>query len=195
MIIDPSDAPSTALLCLDLQVVTMGLPTRPATTSEVLQRTTALATRLRGAGGCVIVVRSDFSADFADALHSPADQPMALPPMPPNWAELAPGLAECADVVVTKRQWGAFYGTDLDLQLRRRGLKTLILTGIATNFAVESTARAAWEHGYDVVIAEDAVSGLDDDDHHFALTRILPRLGRVRSTASLLSSFHKDGTI
>ncbi len=44
---------------------------------------------------------------------------------------------------MTKRQWGAFYGTDLELQLRRRGIDTIILCGISTNIGVESTARNA----------------------------------------------------
>jgi nicotinamidase-related amidase len=45
---------------------------------------------------------------------------------------------------VTKHQWGAFYGTDLDVQLRRRGIQTIVLGGVATNIGVESTARQAW---------------------------------------------------
>jgi nicotinamidase-related amidase len=55
---------------------------------------------------------------------------------------------------VTKRQWGAFYATDLDQQLRRRGIRTIVLGGIATNFGVESTARAAFDRGYELVFAE-----------------------------------------
>jgi nicotinamidase-related amidase len=62
------------------------------------------------------------------------------------------------DIEVTKRQWGAFYGTDLELQLRRRGIDTIILCGISTNIGVESTARNAWELGFNLVIAEDAVA-------------------------------------
>ena len=63
------------------------------------------------------------------------------------------------DIHILKRQWGAFHGTELDLQLRRRGIKTIVLAGIATSIGVESTARFAWELGYDIVFAEDATSG------------------------------------
>ena len=51
------------------------------------------------------------------------------------------------DFVITKHQWGAFYGTELDLEFRRRGITTMVLRGIATNFGVESTARFAYEYG------------------------------------------------
>ena len=72
---------------------------------------------------------------------------------PPDFAEIVPELGpEEGDIVVTKRQWGAFYGTDLDLQLRRRGIATIVLGGIATNYGVESTARDAYERGYALVL-------------------------------------------
>ena len=92
------------------------------------------------------------------------------------------------DVLVTKRQWGAFYGTDLDLQLRRRGIRTLIMTGIATNFGVESTARDAQERGYELVFAEDAMSSLSGELHAFVIENIFPVMGRVRSTEDILTA-------
>ena len=98
---------------------------------------------------------------------------------PEDWSELADGLAEASDLKVTKRQWGAFYGTDLDLQLRRRGVTTAVIGGVATNMAVESTARAAHEHGYAVVLAEDAATTFSAEMHAFAFEHIFPRLGRV----------------
>ena len=63
--------------------------------------------------------------------------------MPADWSEIVPELSpEPNDFVVTKRQWGAFYGTDLDLQLRSRKVETIVLCGNATNMGVESTARS-----------------------------------------------------
>ena len=91
------------------------------------------------------------------------------------------------DIIITKRQWGAFYGSELDLQLRRRGIDTLILGGIATNFGVESTAREAWQHNYGVVVAEDACSSIGDL-HQFSIEKIMPRLARIRSTAEILAA-------
>ena len=81
---------------------------------------------------------------------------------------------------------GAFYGTHLDLQLRRRGIQTIVLGGIATNFGVASTARSAWEHGYAIVFAEDAMTSLSSEMHDFSVKEILPRIGIVSSTATIL---------
>ena len=89
------------------------------------------------------------------------------------------------DVVVLKHHWGAFTGTDLDLQLRRRGVKTVVVAGIATNFGVESTVRSAWELSYDVVVVEDACTSMDADLHRFAIDKILPRIARITSADDL----------
>lgn len=95
------------------------------------------------------------------------------------------------DIVITKRQWGAFYGTELDLQLRRRHIRTLILGGIATNFGVESTARDAYERGYEQVFVEDAMAAPTAEAHRFAVTTILPRIGLVRSTEHVLNALRR----
>jgi nicotinamidase-related amidase len=92
------------------------------------------------------------------------------------------------DVVVTKRQWGAFYGTDLEQHLRRRGIRTIVLGGIATNIGVESTARAAHDQGYEVVFAEDAMSSLSAEVHEFPIKNIFPRMGRVRSVEEIMKA-------
>jgi nicotinamidase-related amidase len=75
------------------------------------------------------------------------------------------------------------------MQLRRRGIKTIVIGGIATNFGVESTARDAYERGYALVFVEDAMSALSDDGHQFAIANIFPRLGLVRSTEEVLKAF------
>lgn len=97
------------------------------------------------------------------------------------------GKAE-SDLEVTKRQWGAFYGTDLELQLRRRGIDTIVLCGISTNIGVESTARNAWELGFSLVIAEDACSAASAEQHQGSMTHIFPRIARVRSVDEIVSA-------
>ena len=74
-------------------------------------------------------------------------------------------------MVITKHNWGAFYGTELDLQLRRRGVGTIVLGGIATNFGVESTARDAYERNYALVLAEDAMTSMSADLHALAVEK------------------------
>jgi nicotinamidase-related amidase len=112
---------------------------------------------------------------------------MQLPPggFPPDFMELADGLKKPGDLCITKRQWGAFYGTELGLQLRRRGIQTIVLGGIATNIGVESTARQAWEHGYAIVLVEDATSGQSAEMHDFAIKNIFPRISRIVKAADV----------
>lgn len=110
-------------------------------------------------------------------------------PRDPDWDLLAPDLGhDERDIRITKHQWGAFYGTELDLQLRQRGVRTIVLGGIATNFGVESTARDAYERGYSLVFVEDAMAGITADAHTFARETIFPRLGRVRTTQDVFDA-------
>jgi nicotinamidase-related amidase len=157
---------------------------------EVLGRAVQLADGCRRAGAQVVLVRVTPSPDGRDRLSPPADMPLGAPgPLSPGYPDLAPELGpHQGDIVITKRQWGAFYGTELDLQLRRRRIGTLVLAGIATNFGVESTARAAYELGYEQVFAEDAMSGIGAGAHQFAVSTIFPRIGRVRTTSVVLAA-------
>ena len=140
----------------------------------------------------MVLVNVAFAADKRDLLTPPVDSPNPPAQLPPDWSQLVQeiGLRD-GDLLVTKHQWGAFYGTELDLQLRRRGVRTIVLCGIATNFGVESTARDGWERGYEIVFAEDAMTGLTAEAHQFAIATIFPRLGRVRSTEQILISLTK----
>lgn len=90
------------------------------------------------------------------------------------------------DIIVTKQQWGAFYGTDLDLQLRRRGVTQVVLAGIATSIGVESTARSAHEHGYHVTLATDAMTDMSGEAHDNSVRRIFPRLGETGTTDEIV---------
>jgi nicotinamidase-related amidase len=109
--------------------------------------------------------------------------------LPPDWSDLAPDLGSHPnDIVILKRQWGAFYGTDLDLQLRCRKLATIVLCGIATEFGVESTARDAYERGYEQVFAEDAMTGRNAESHANSIARIFPRMGRVRRADEIIAA-------
>ena len=92
------------------------------------------------------------------------------------------------DIKITKRQWNVFFGTELDLQLRRRGVETIVPGGISTNIGVESTARAAHELGYSLVLVEDAMSCPALEHHEASLNHIFPRFGRVRQSSDVLSA-------
>ena len=181
------DPRATALVLIDLQNGIAGLPLAPFSGEAVRAAGEALAHRFRAVGAPVVLVRIDWAADYADAPQGKVEQPLPRPPggLPPGWSQFAEGLTQPGDIIVTKRQWGAFYGTDLDLQLRRRAIKTIVLGGIATNFGVESTARQAWEHGYDVVLAEDAATSVSAELHDMTVRHIFPRIGRVARSADI----------
>jgi len=184
-------ANSTALVLIDLQRGIMGRDTGPRPTAMVLANAVRLADRFRQLAAMVVLVRVSFSADGKDVLAAPVDSPFTVRPgqMPANWAEISPELGPReGDLVITKHQWGAFYGTELDLQLRRRGVRSIVLGGIATNFGVESTARDAWERNYALIFAEDAMAAMSADAHAFAVGNIFPRLGRIRSTDIILKA-------
>ncbi len=180
---------STALVLIDLQKGIMGRPVAPHSAAQVIDNSARLGASLSDAGGVVAPVHVAFSPDGADRLRQEVDQPNPMAALPADWSELVPEIASLrANFVIVKRQWGGFHGTELDLQLRRRGVDTIVLTGVATNFGVESTAREAWQHGYSVVVAEDAVSGLGEAAHQFSIETILPRIARIRSTAEILAA-------
>jgi nicotinamidase-related amidase len=182
---------STALVSIDLQKGIAGMPAEPHAPATVIANTARLADALRAKGGFIVWVRVASSPDGKDMLKPILDipSPWASGSRPAGWAELVPELGvQPQDHILTKKQWGAFYGTDLDLQLRRRGISTLILAGIATCMGVESTARAAFEHGYQQLFAEDAMSSRAAAEHAHTVKAIFPRMGRVRSTAELLAA-------
>ena len=183
-------ATRTALVAIDLQNLIVSRSTQPHAARSVVEHTARLASALRAKGGFIVWVRVAGSADGKDRLYPVCDQPLTPPrELPPDANEFAPGLpVQPSDHVITKRQWGAFYGTDLDLQLRRRGLTTIVLTGIATCFGVESTARAAFELGYEQIFVEDAMAALTAEQHERTVTQIFPRLGRVYRTAEVLAA-------
>jgi nicotinamidase-related amidase len=183
------DPRTTALVLIDLQNGIVAMPLQPRSGPAVVAAGKALAETFRAAQAPVVLVNVAWAPDFGDAPPSNVDQPLrAAGGMPPDWSKLVDGLAQPSDLRVTKHQWGAFTGTDLDVQLRRRGIRTIVLGGIATNFGVESTARSGWELGYSLVLAEDAMSAPTAEMHAFAVQRIFPRLGRVRKTREVLAA-------
>jgi nicotinamidase-related amidase len=181
----------TALVVIDLQRGIVNMPAGPRSPAEVVARAAEMVTAMRLAGGTVVLVHVTRSADGKDGLKPITDAPVPVGggAPPPEWSEFVPELAPAlTDIVIAKRQWGAFYGTELDLQLRRRGVDTIILCGISTCVGVESTARDAYERGYQQIFVEDAMAARDAEDHRHTVNSLFPRIGRVRSTAEVLAA-------
>ena len=185
------DAHTSALVLIDLQDGILSMPLAPHSAGQIIENAKALGRRFREIGAPVVLTRVAFSNNYVDKLNQPVDVPMQVPSggLPSEWSQFAGEIESLsADVVITKRQWSAFFGTELDLQLRRRGISTIVLGGISTNFGVESTARDAWQYNYAVIVAEDASTSVAADLHKFSVEKILPRVARVRATEEILSA-------
>ena len=180
--------PSTALVLIDLQNAIVARELKPHDSKTVVANCLKLAGAMRAAHGTVVLVH----VKIDEILSLPADQPTrppGSPPPPPGASDYIPELGNHpGDIRITKRQWGAFYDTGLDQQLRRRNIRTIILGGIATNIGVESTARAAFDMGYELIFAEDAMSTMSAEWQTFAITQVFPRMGRVRSAEQIVEA-------
>lgn len=97
--------------------------------------------------------------------------------------ELSP---QDGELVIHKHRYSAFKGTDLDLLLRAKDIRTVIVTGVSTNVCVESTLRDAFETGYYVVIPDDATASWDMNLHAATLQTVTHRFGLVASTADIV---------
>jgi nicotinamidase-related amidase len=184
-----TDKTKTALVVIDLQKGIAQIATQPYPSSAVIANAVKMANAFRRNHMPVFLVRVTPSPDGKDALQPIADTAMQMnAPRPPDWAEIVPELGpEPSDIIITKRQWGAFYGTELDMQLRRRKIETIVLCGISTNAGVESTARFAYEYGYQQIFVEDACSARSKEEHDYPVQKIFVRLGRVRKTEEILT--------
>jgi len=179
---------TTALVLIDLQRGIAGGTTVPHAASLVVQNAARLAQACRDAGVLVIFVRVDVGPGGILFPRVNSDVPRPAFSTSADWSDLVPELgASERDVIVTKHQPNAFFATDLEIHLSRRGIRTIILGGISTNIGVESTARAAQERGYDQIFAEDAMAAREVDLHEFPVRRFFPTIGRVRSTADVVA--------
>jgi nicotinamidase-related amidase len=181
------DRAKTALVVIDLQKGVVGRQTAPHAADGVVKNAAAITAAFRKNGMPVFLVRVAFSPDGKDVLRPLVDASWPAQVPPPDWTEIVPEMGpKPGDFVITKHQWGAFYGTELELALRRRGITTIVLCGIATNVGVESTARFAFEYGFNQIFAEDAMAAMSAEEHALTITRIFPRIGLVRKTSEIL---------
>ena len=180
--------PRTALVLIDLQNGITAL-VDPAALAEPVARAAELAAAFRSVQLPVIVVRTSFAPDGADAPRNRTSvaRPTGRPRL--DWTDPLSALDQRAsDVVVIKHQPGAFHGTDLDVQLRRRGVTNIVLGGVATSLGVESTGRAGYDHGYNLTFAADAMTDPDVDAHEHSLRVTFPKFGEVGTAAAIATA-------
>ena len=177
------DPKTTALMLIDLQNGILGRKLEPISAEKLVERGKALAMRFRAEGALVVLVNA---APAAEEPPRRVDEPSPLPKtLPQGFTDFPPGLAEPGDLKITKKTWGAFSVAELDLRLRERGVRTIVLGGVATQFGVESTARQAWELGYELVIVRDATTSIALEAHQNSMRRIFPRIARVTESDAL----------
>ena len=173
--------PKTALVVIDLQNGIVAMPTiHPA--SEIVGRAAELAEAFRSHDLPVVLV------NVAGVAPGRTEQSMRSGQLPAGWSDLVPGLGrQPTDHTITKLRWGAFHDTDLAEHLRSLGVTQVVLAGIATSVGVESTARSAHEHGFNVTFATDAMTDMNPDAHANSITRIFPRLGETGTTTDIIA--------
>jgi nicotinamidase-related amidase len=180
--------PKSALVVIDIQE---GILARPAVhpVQAVVANVVKLVDAFRARNLPVVLVRVGWSADMADLIKTRVQVAPPITSVPAGFSDYAEALHAdpVRDILVLKHQWGAFYGTDLDLQLRRRGVTNIVLCGIATSIGVESTARNAFERAYNLTFAADAMTDVNLEAHERALSIIFPRIGEVGSTDEIIA--------
>lgn len=172
--------PKTALIVVDLQKGIINSPfVHPI--AGVIERACALLDAFRQHDLPVVLV------NVAGGAPGRTEQPRRFSTFPEGFSDLIPELGRKAnDIVVTRRTWGAFASTDLEAQLKTGGVTQVVIAGVATGTGVEATARQAYEAGFNVTLALDAMTDARPEAHAYSLASVFPRLGETGSTQEIL---------
>lgn len=169
-----------ALIVIDLQKGIARLPTvTPA--GEIIARAAQLADAFRERAMPVVLVNvTGVAPGRTDAGPRKLD-------FAPDWTELVPELHQKpGDYLVSKQRVGAFLGTALDRYLRERRVTQVVIVGIATSAGVESTARNAYDLGYNVTLVVDAMSDRSAEAHRHSVEQVFPRIAETDTTDAVL---------
>jgi nicotinamidase-related amidase len=180
--------PNTALIVVDLQKGIVGLPAiHPM--ADIVARARTLLDAFRRHGLPVVLV------NVAGAAPGRTEQPPRLTgALPEGWTDLIVELdRQPSDIVVTKRTWGAFANTDLEARLKALGVTQVVVCGVATGTGVESTARQAYEQGFNVTLVIDAMTDVRPEAHAYGIANVFPRLGETGTTDDVIERLEKRG--
>jgi nicotinamidase-related amidase len=174
--------PITALIVIDLQKGIAGHPLiHPL--SGILERTRELIDAFRAKDLPVVLVNVAGRPPGRTEQGSRSSRTLAE-----SWTELLPELGQQpSDIVVTKRSWGAFATTDLDAHFRAKSVTQVVVAGVSTSVGVETTARQAYEQGFNVTLALDAMTDGSIEAHEHSVRNIFPRLGETGTTREIIS--------
>lgn len=173
--------PHTALIVIDLQ---KGIAAMAAGLggAAVIANAARLAEGFRARGLPVVLV------NVVAGGQRRTEQSFGAHELPPDFADLVPELnVQPTDHCITKSSWGAFTGTGLEEWLKARGVTEVVVVGISTSIGVETTARQAFEAGFNVGFALDAMTDASPEAQANSLARIFPRLGETGTTDDVLN--------
>jgi nicotinamidase-related amidase len=174
--------PDTALIVIDLQKgIVSGNFIHPI--SDIIDRTRALIDAFRARSLPVVLV------NVAGRAPGRTEQgPRSNTSFSEGWTDLLPQLEQqSSDLLVTKRSWGAFATSNLETQLKARSVTQIVIAGVATSVGVESSARQAYEQGFNVTLALDAMTDIREESHEYSVKNVFPRLGETGSTQEIIS--------
>jgi nicotinamidase-related amidase len=181
------DPRRTALLVMDYQ---NGILDRIEASTALLEAAHEAIELVRSRGGTIGYVRVGFAEDqvptgtMGRRIGREAARTMFAADAPGTQIHdrIAP---QDGDIVVRKTRVGAFGTTDLDGQLRVRGIDTLVLAGISTSGVVLSTVRDGHDRDYRLVLVADLCADPESDVHDFLIERVLPRQADVITREAL----------
>ncbi|WP_368669965.1 isochorismatase family protein, partial [Beijerinckia sp. L45] len=178
--------PKTALIVIDLQKGIVALAARNGV-DDVVKKARALADVFRARQLPVVLV------NVADSAPGRTERPRLSAPFPDGWTDLLPELGQQpTDITVTKRTWGAFASTDIEQRLRALAVTQVVVVGVATGTGVEATARQAYEAGFNVTLATDAMTDLRPEAHDYSIANVFPRLGETGTTQEIIDLMNRS---
>jgi nicotinamidase-related amidase len=177
--------PQTALIVIDLQKGIVAYPVAHPI-GDIVQRSRSLADAFRQRGLPVVLV------NVAGGAPGRTEQQRPTAPFPAGWTDLILEMdQQASDIVVTKRTWGAFASTPLEERLKALGVTQVVIVGVATGTGVEATARQAYEAGFNVTLAVDAMTDMRAEAHDYSIAHVFPRLGETGTTEAIIDLLEK----
>jgi nicotinamidase-related amidase len=173
--------PNIAFIVVDLQKGIVGYPVAHPI-EGVIERSRALADAFRARGLPVVLV------NVTGGAPGRTEQPRRdMSALPADFADIVAELdRQSDDIIITKRSWGAFANTDLDARLKALNVTQVVITGVATATGVEATARQAYEQGFNVTLATDAMTDMRAEAHDYSIRTVFPRLGETGLTEDII---------
>jgi nicotinamidase-related amidase len=175
----------SALIVIDLQKGIVALAAvHPI--EGVVRHVTALAEAFRERGLPVVLV------NVAGMAPGRTEQPRRGGTFPAGWTDLIPELnQQPQDHLVTKMTPGAFTGAGLEAHLKSLGVTQVVVVGVSTSNGVEVTARQAFELGFNVTLATDAMTDMNAEAHAYSTTKVFPRIGETGTTQEIIGLLDK----